>query len=74
VSAHYVRDTVGAGAIAVGRLKAARGGCDARVQLVQTHILDVLQSVSSFSIAGDVLTMSGSGGTLVLRAAEGTAP
>jgi heat shock protein HslJ len=74
VTAHYVQDTVGAGAIAVGRLNVGHGGCDARVQIIQTHILEVLQAASSYSITGDVLTMSGSGGTLVLRAAPGATP
>jgi len=69
VTGRYVQDTVGAGAIAIGRLNVGRGGCDARVQIVQSHVLEVLQSVSSFSITGDVLKMSGSGGTLVMRAA-----
>lgn len=70
VTGRYVQDSVGAGAIAIGRLNVARGGCDARAQIVQGHVLEVLQAVSSFSITGDVLKMSGSGGTLVLRAGE----
>ena len=74
VTARYVQDTVGAGAIAVGRLTVGRGGCDARVQIIQTHSREVLQAASRYSITGDILTMSGSGGTLVLRAAHGTTP
>jgi heat shock protein HslJ len=74
VSARYVQDTVGAGAIAIGRLNVGRGGCDARVQIIQTRILEVLQAASSYSITADTLKMSGSGGTLVMRAAEGATP
>src|SRR3954469_24795359 len=37
VTGRYVQDTVGAGAIAVGRLTVGRGGCDARAQIIQTH-------------------------------------
>ena len=69
VTARYVQDTVGAGALVLGRLNVERGGCDARAQMVQTHILEVLQAVSSYSITGDVMKMSGSGGSMTLRAA-----
>ena len=69
VTARYVQDSVGAKAIAIGRLSVERGGCDARTQIVQTHILDVLQSVSSYSITGDVMKMSGSAGSITMRAA-----
>ena len=72
VTGRYVQDTIGAGAIAIGRLNVERAGCDARAQIIQTHILDTLQSASSYSITADVLTMSGSGGTLTLRAAPAT--
>jgi heat shock protein HslJ len=74
VTARYVQDTVGAGAIAVGRLNVGHAACDARGEAVQSHMLEVLQAASSYSIAGDVLTMSGSGGTLKMRAAAGSKP
>jgi heat shock protein HslJ len=75
VTARYVQDTVGAGAIAVGRLNVGRGGaCDARAEAVQSHMLEVLQAASSYSIIADLLTMSGSGGTLKLRAAQAGKP
>jgi heat shock protein HslJ len=73
VTARYVQDSVGANAIAIGRLSVASGGCDVRTQLVQTHILEVLQGVSSYLITVDVMTMSGSAGSLTLRAAPGPA-
>jgi len=74
VTGRYVQDTVGAGAIAIGRLNVARTGCDPRAQIVQTHILEVLQAASSYSISADVMKMSGSGGTLIMRAAQGATP
>ena len=69
VTARYVEDSVGAHAIAIGRIGVARGGCDAHTQLVQDHIVEVLQAVSSYSIIADVMKMSGSSGSLTLRAA-----
>ncbi|HZZ91415.1 MAG TPA: META domain-containing protein [Usitatibacter sp.] len=69
VTARYVQDSVGARAIAIGRISVERGGCDVRSQLIQTHILEVLQAVSSYTITQDVMTMSGSAGTLTFRAA-----
>lgn len=71
VSARYVLDSVGAGAITMGRLDVQRGGCDPRAQIAETHILDVLRSVSSYSITGDVMKMTGSAGSITLRAASG---
>ena len=74
VTARYVQDTVGAGAIAVGRLNVGRGACDARAEAMQNHTLEVLQAASSYTITADILKMSGSGGTLVLRAAQAGKP
>jgi heat shock protein HslJ len=74
VTARYVQDSVGARAIAIGRINVERGGCDARSQIVQTHILEVMQAVSSYTITADIMVMSGSGGSLTLRAAAGNVP
>jgi heat shock protein HslJ len=74
IAARYVQDSVGAKAIAIGRINVEPGGCDARAQIVQTHILDVLGAVSSYSITGDVMKMSGSSGSITLRAAPVAAP
>ena len=74
VTARYVQDTVGARAIVIGKLNVERGGCDVRAQLAQTHILEVLQAVSSYTITGDIMVMSGSGGSLTLRAAAAGMP
>ena len=68
VSAQYVQDAVGAGAIAVRRIQGGAHACDAAAKAVENHVLTVLQSVSGYIITGDVMKMSGSAGTLVLRA------
>jgi heat shock protein HslJ len=68
VRAEYLQDSVGARAIAMRRIDVDRRVCDASSKLLESRILAVLQSVSSYSITGDVMRMSGSGGTLTLRA------
>jgi len=69
-AAQYVQDSVGARAIAIRRIEIDRRLCDAGPRLAEARMLEVLQSVSSYSVTGSVLTMSGSGGTLRLRAVE----
>lgn len=69
-AARYVQDTVGARAIAIGRIEVDRRLCDPGPQKAEDRMLEVLQSVSSFSVTGNILTMSGSGGTLRFRALE----
>lgn len=68
VTARYVQDTVGARAIAIGRLEAGRRACDPSARAAEEHVLGVLQSVSSYSVTADTLTMSGSAGTLRFKA------
>ncbi len=68
VKARYVQDTVGARALVVGRIEGGTRGCDARAQAVEARVLGVLQSVSSYTIIADTMNMSGSGGSLLLRA------
>jgi heat shock protein HslJ len=73
----YVQDAVGARAIAIGRLEIDRRLCDPMQRLAESRTLEVLQAVSSYSVTVDILTMSGSGGTLRFRAADampGAAP
>ena len=67
-AARYVQDTVGARAIAIGRIEMNRHLCDPGAQAAESRMLEVLQAVSSYSVTGDLLTMSGSGGTLRMRA------
>jgi len=73
-TARYVQDSVGARAIAIGRIDIDRRLCDAALRAGEARMLEVLQSVSSYSVTADVLTMTGSGGTLKFRAADETLP
>ena len=66
----YVQDAVGARAIAFGRIEVDRRLCDASRQAAESRMLEVLQSVSSYSVTADILTMSGSAGTLRFRAVD----
>jgi heat shock protein HslJ len=74
VNARYVQDTVGARALVIGRIESGRRGCEPGVQNAESRMLEVLQAVSSYSITGDAMTMTGSGGTLRLRAVEEAKP
>ncbi len=69
IAARYVEDSVGARAIAIGRIETGRHACDRSAQVAEDRILEVLQSVSSYAITGDTMTMTGSAGTLRFRAA-----
>jgi len=66
--ARYVQDAVGARAIAIGRIEVDRRLCDPGPQAAEARVLEILQSVSSYTIILDTMTMSGSGGSLTLRA------
>jgi heat shock protein HslJ len=69
LAARYVQDAVGARAIAIGRIEAGRhAACAASTQAAEERVLEILQMVSSYTITGDTMTMSGSAGTLHLRA------
>jgi heat shock protein HslJ len=74
VTARFVQDAVGARAIAIGRIESGRRGCDASVQAAEQRMLEVLQTVSSYAITADTLTMSGSAGTLKFRALDEKKP
>jgi heat shock protein HslJ len=67
-AARYVQDTVGARFINLGRIEVDRRLCAAGPQAIESRMLEVLQSVSSYSITTDTMTMTGSGGTLKFRA------
>jgi heat shock protein HslJ len=69
-AAEIVQDAVGAGAIAIRKIEVDRRLCDAGPRLAEGRMLEVLQSVSSYSITGSILLLEGSGGTLRLRAVE----
>lgn len=67
--APYVEDSVGAGAIAIRRIEVPhRRACDVTVQGVESRLLDTLQSVSSYSVTGNALVLTGSSGALRLVA------
>jgi heat shock protein HslJ len=68
VRAEYLSDSVGTRTIALRRIEVDRRVCDASVKAVENRILGVMQSVSSYSVEGDVMRMSGSGGSLTLLA------
>jgi heat shock protein HslJ len=68
VTARYVQDTVGARAIAIGRLEVGRRACDVGARAAEARLLEVLQAVSSYTIVGDTMTMTGSAGALRFRA------
>jgi heat shock protein HslJ len=69
LAARYVQDAVGAKAIAIGRIQTGRhAACDPSTQEAEERMLEILQAVSSYTIIGDTMTMSGSAGALRLRA------
>lgn len=68
IAARYVQDTVGSRFIAIGRIDRGTRGCDRSAQDSEISVLQVLQSVSSYTILADAMTMSGSGGSLKFRA------
>ncbi len=71
VSARYQQDTVGARAIVIGRIEAGmRSSCDPLLQEAERRMLDVLQSASSYTITADLMSMTGSAGTLKFRAID----
>ncbi|HET7547142.1 MAG TPA: META domain-containing protein [Usitatibacter sp.] len=73
IAARYVQDSVGARAIAIGRIEKGFNACDRSTGDAEDRFLEVLQSVSSYSIVGDAMAMTGSAGTVRFRAAGGEA-
>ena len=71
-SARYREDSVGSRFIAIGRIEIDRRLCDPAAQAAETRMVDTLQSVSSYSITANAMSMSGSGGTLRFIAAAGS--
>jgi len=64
----YLQDSVGARAIAFGGISASKRMCDQGTMAAENRMLETLQYVSSYTIIADTMLMSGSGGTLKLRA------
>ena len=73
-TSRYIQDAVGARAIAIGRIEVDRRLCDTSAVAAEARMLEVLQVVSSYSVTADMLTMSGSGGTLRFNAVDSSAP
>ena len=67
INARYVVDTVGAGAIAFGRMESGTRVCDGGAAEAERRMLGVLQAVSSYQVTADTMTMTGSAGTLRFR-------
>jgi heat shock protein HslJ len=67
VAARFVQDTVGARAIVVGRIDRGMRYCEPGTQDSEVRVLEVLQAVSSYTITGDKMTMTGSAGSLKFR-------
>jgi heat shock protein HslJ len=64
----YLQDSVGARAVAVRALSVSKRLCDPSTNAAESRLLETLQSVSSYTIIADTMLLSGSGGTLKLRA------
>jgi heat shock protein HslJ len=73
IAARYVQDSVGASAIAIGRIQAGQRACDRAARDAEEYIVGTLQAVSSYAITANTMTMTGSAGTLrfVAAGAEG---
>jgi heat shock protein HslJ len=67
-AARIVQDSVGARAIAIGRIEMNRRLCDQAPMSAEARMLEVLQSVSSYTVKADTMTMSGSAGMLRFKA------
>lgn len=64
IAARFVQDTVGSRFIAIGRIDRGTRACDPGNQESEARTLEVLQAVSSYVINYDLMTMTGSGGSL----------
>lgn len=67
IQGNYQTDTVGARMVAVGRIERSGRLCEANVVATERRLLEVFQSVSSYSITENTMVMVGSGGQLTFR-------
>ena len=67
-SAAYLQDSVGAAAIIMKRIEVGRHACEPGVQAVEDRVLATLQSATSYRILGEAMLVSGTAGTLKLKA------
>jgi len=68
LTARFVQDAIGARALVVGRIDRGVKGCEPGSQEAEQRVIEILQSVSSYTITADAMVMSGSAGTLKFRA------
>lgn len=68
VNARYLQDSVGSRFIALSGMSASKRLCDPSVMAAENRIFEILGSVSSYTITVDDMVMSGSAGSLKLRA------
>ena len=68
VTARFVQDTVGARYITIGRIESGMRACDPGARNAEEHVLSVLQSVTSYTITGENMVMTGSAGSLQFHA------
>ncbi|APV50333.1 hypothetical protein BWI17_11905 [Betaproteobacteria bacterium GR16-43] len=68
INARYLQDSVGTRFIALSGMSASKRLCDPAVMATEHRILEILGSVSSYTIIVDDMQMSGSAGSLRLRA------
>jgi heat shock protein HslJ len=64
----YLQDSVGARAVAVRALSVSKRLCDPSTNEAESRMLETLQAVSSYIIIADTMVLSGSAGSLKLRA------
>jgi heat shock protein HslJ len=70
INARYLSDAVGARAIAFTAMSTSKRMCDPSTMAAEQRVVETLQFVSSYTITGSAMTMSGSSGTLKLLAVE----
>ena len=70
INARYLSDAVGARAIAFTAMSVSKRMCDGSTMAAEQRVIETLQSVSSYMIIVDDMTMSGSAGSLKLKAVE----
>ena len=67
--ARVTQDAIGARALVVGRIEMDRRLCtDAAAQMTENRLLEILQTSTSYDVNGEILTITGSAGTMKFRA------
>jgi heat shock protein HslJ len=67
--ARATQDAIGARAIIIGRIEMDRRICtDPSAQMAETRLIEVLQTTTSYEVLGEMLTITGSAGTMRFKA------